>query len=123
MHGLALILETIGARFDALEFRLGPVRASRLLGHALRGCEPVEAVLRNWVDGVAMEHTRDPDTLAAVRILLALFLAEAARLGNKDYSALQRFRRKWLSRCILRLGVRRLSVDLVFLSNIDLQSP
>ena len=78
------------------------------------------AVLRNWVDGVTAEHTRDPDTLAAVRILLALFLAEASRLGNKEYSTLQRFRREWLSRCILRLETK-MSVDLVFLS--DHQSP
>jgi hypothetical protein len=73
-------------------------------------------VLRSWVDGVAMEHTRDPNTLAAVRILLALFLAEAARQGSKEYGALQRFRREWLSRCLLRLETR-MSVDLVFLSD------
>ena len=117
MHCLASILETIGTRFDCLQSRLGPVRTSRLLGYALRGCEPVGIVLRNWVDGVAMEHTRDPDTLAAVRILLALFLAEAARLGDKEYGELRKFRREWLSRCIWRLGAGRLRVDLVFLSN------
>ena len=108
------ILESINVRFSGLEIQLGPTRSTRLLGFAQSGCPIIETVLRGWVDDVSREHTSDPDTLTAVRILLQLFLAEAARLPNKDIDSLQRFRHAWLRRCTLRLGVR-MSVDLVLL--------
>ncbi len=111
---LVTILESINVRFSGLEIQLGPVRSTRLLGFAQSGCPIIETVLRGWVDDVAREHTSDPDTLTAVRILLQLFLAEAARLQNKDLGSLQRFRHAWLRRCTLRLGTR-MSVDLVLL--------
>jgi hypothetical protein len=111
---LVTILESINVRFSGLEIQLGPARSARLLGFALRGCPIIDTVLRGWVDDVAREHTRDPDTLTAVRILLQLFLAEAARLPNKDLGSLQRFRHEWLRRRTQRLGVR-MSVDLVLL--------
>ena len=111
---LATILESINERFSGLEIKLGPTRSTRLLSFVVCGCPIVETVLRGWVDDAAREHTSDPDTLTAVRILLQLFLAEAARLQNKDLGSLQRFRHAWLRRCTLRLGTR-MSVDLVLL--------
>ena len=115
MHDtLVKILESINMRFSGLEIQLGPARSARLLGFALRGCPIIDTVLRGWVDDVAREHTRDPDTLTAVRILLQLFLAEAARLPSKDLDSLQRFRHAWLRQCTQRLGTR-MSVDLVLL--------
>ncbi len=118
---IVLIVESISARFDEMENTLGHARCSRLLSHAARGCRPIEAVLRNWVDGVAREQTRNPDTLQAVNILLAIFIEECRALRTLNWSTLRRFRHVWVRRCVQRLGPQTLSRrgslggDLVFL--------
>jgi hypothetical protein len=122
---IVLIVESISARCDEMENNLGHPRCLRLLSHAARGCRPIEAVLLNWVDGVAREQTRNPETLQAVKILLAIFIEECRALQTLNWSTLRRFRYVWVRRCVQRLEMdwpygmlsRRGSLggDLVFL--------
>jgi hypothetical protein len=114
---LVFILKTVTARAVLLESNLGKPRAARVVCYAVRGCWPIEAVFRNWVDGVAMEHTRDPDTLRSVRILLAIFMAEMKALKTRDYGKLKSFFCSWVSRCIQILETNIcIGGDLVFFS-------
>lgn len=114
---LVVILESVTARCIQLEASLGKARAARLVGYAMRGFWPIEAVFRNWVDGVAMEHTRDPDTLRAVRILLALFIVEVKAIKTLDHGKFIAFSRLWVARCfqILEADIC-VDGDLVFFS-------
>jgi hypothetical protein len=116
---IVLIVESISARCDEMEDTLGHARCSRLLSHAARGCRPIEAVLRNWVDGVAWEQTRDEDTLRAVRILLEIFIEESLSLHTLNWDTLRRFRHAWVRRCVQRLEVgTSIEGDLVFTTRL-----
>jgi hypothetical protein len=111
---LLLIIETIQSRCDIMEYRLGQSRTARLLVYAIQGCKLIETVFMSWINGVAEEHTHDQDTLAALRILLAIFVTEARALDTMDYVTLQAFRRTWVTRCIKRLERSLVVGDLVF---------
>ena len=102
---LVIIVECISARCDEIENRLGHARCERLVAYAARGCRPIEAVLRNWVDGVAWEQTRNEDTLLVVRILLSIFIQECRTFHTLDWDTLRCFRHAWVRRCVQRLEV------------------
>ena len=102
---LVSILEDIRVRCFELEARVGVARSARLMEWMYRGETLVENILRMWVQGVAMEHTNDPDVLCTVFILLDLFVAEARGLGKVEYRTLRVFCIRWIHQCILRLGV------------------
>jgi hypothetical protein len=87
------------------------------------GCRPIEGVLWSWAVGVAMESTDDPDTLVAVHILLALFVAEARALQTDVYGVIQVFWRRWADRCIRRLMKGMVMGDLVFRGSRECVSP
>ena len=110
---LASILGAVQARCLGLEARLGVDRSARLVGW-MGEAAVVGEILRTWVLGVAMEYTKDPDVLCAVRILLDLFVAEARESGVGEYSGVRVFFMGWIQRCVLRLGTGMVVGELVW---------
>ena len=102
---LVSILEAIRTRCFEIEARVGVARSARLMEWMYQDEVSVGKILRMWVQGVAMEHTDDPDVLCKVFILLDLFVIEARGLGKVKYRTLKVFFTMWIHRCILRLGV------------------
>lgn len=111
---LASIAESLLERCLAMEAYLGAPRAARLVCLLSQGEAAIERVLRCWVEGVAAEHTRDPDVLGAVRILLDIFAVEVRELAMADYCTLRAFGLWWIRRCIRRLRAGIVVGELVF---------
>jgi hypothetical protein len=78
-------------------------------------------ILHAWAVSVAMEHTRDHDTIVAVHILLSLFMAEAP--PTESYEELCAFWCRWTDRCIKRLSRGMVLSELVFRGSSECVSP
>jgi hypothetical protein len=120
---LIAIIKTLQIRYDKMESRIGPPRVARLAKHMANGCWPIEEILRAWAISIAMEGTPDADTLVAVHILLALFVAEARTLQTDAYGVIQEFWHNWTDRCIARLMKGMELEELVFRGSSECTSP
>ena len=91
---LIVILESIKLRAA----RIDSTRTSRCMWGMLLLRGTIVDMLRQWVEGIVVEHSDDQEVLDTVRLMLEKFVAEAVVKRN-----VFEFQKEWVDRWLLKL--------------------